>query len=226
MELLAVQNALRIPVRSAGGINGTRRCKRAFISFLGVAGIAASAMLSTLAHENSEADVRDMIAVLIAGFIVFAIALGLLYNWNQFVQEGFANALSYAETAAAYIPAGAGASPIGMDATLPTTSPAPAMSVTSELLLSDRVPVLNAAARRPMSTERCFESDAGEPLKPTRNYAQRTNNYRRSHPDDCSAPYQELIGTFYAPATGVGAVRLVQRADVRGQRVWGRGMGG
>lgn len=55
-----------------------------------------------------------------------------------------------------------------------------------------------------MTSERCYRSDIGESLKLTRNYLQRTNNYQRSHPDSCSAPNHELIGTFYTPFEGVG----------------------
>ena len=144
-----------------------------------------------------------MLGKLTLGFLLFAAALFLLYAWNRFVQEGFANALTTALNVppAAFVPA---APPVGMDAVLPS-SPAPAMNVSAELLLSDRVPVLEAAERRPMTSEQCLAADAGEPLKQTRNYAQRTNNYIHSHPDDCSAPYKELIGTFYKPAAGVGA---------------------
>jgi hypothetical protein len=56
-----------------------------------------------------------------------------------------------------------------------------------------------------MTSEKCFRSDVGETLKKTRNYLQRTNNYPRSHPDDCSAPNHEFVGTFYRPHDGVGA---------------------
>jgi hypothetical protein len=55
-----------------------------------------------------------------------------------------------------------------------------------------------------MTSQRCYKSDIGESLKPTRNYLQRTNNYIRSHPDDCSAPNHEFVGTFYKPFDGVG----------------------
>ncbi len=56
-----------------------------------------------------------------------------------------------------------------------------------------------------MTSEKCFRYDMGEPLKKTRNFLQRTNNYSRSHPDSCSAPNHEFIGTFYRPHEGVGA---------------------
>jgi hypothetical protein len=56
-----------------------------------------------------------------------------------------------------------------------------------------------------MTSEQCYRSDQGEALKKTRNFLQRTNNYSRSHPDSCSAPNHEFIGTFYNPMTGVGS---------------------
>jgi hypothetical protein len=37
-------------------------------------------------------------------------------------------------------------------------------------------------------------------------YVQRTNNYRRTYPDNGSAPLSELVGSVYAPKDGVGAV--------------------
>lgn len=55
-----------------------------------------------------------------------------------------------------------------------------------------------------MTSQRCYKSDIGESLKLTRNYLQRTNNYMHIHPDDCSAPNHEFVGTFYKPFDGVG----------------------
>lgn len=55
-----------------------------------------------------------------------------------------------------------------------------------------------------MTSQRCYKTDIGESLKLTRNYLQRTNNYVREHPDDCSAPNHEFLGTFYNPFDGVG----------------------
>lgn len=55
-----------------------------------------------------------------------------------------------------------------------------------------------------MTSERCYRTDIGESLKPTRNFLQRTNNYKREHPDSCSAPNHEFVGTFYTPFDGVG----------------------
>lgn len=97
--------------------------------------------------------------------------------------------------------------PVGADATL---QGAPVKSVEVEkLLLSERlVPMTAEEADQnwgKLTSERCYRSDMGEVLKPTRNFLQRTNNYQRSHPDSCSAPNHEMIGTFYRPHEGVGA---------------------
>jgi hypothetical protein len=87
---------------------------------------------------------------------------------------------------------------------------AEAKSVTTEkLIASDRLIPMSAEEADgywgKMTSERCYRSDMGEALKPTRNFLQRTNNYPRSHPDSCSAPNHEFIGTFYKPHEGVGA---------------------
>jgi len=87
-------------------------------------------------------------------------------------------------------------------------SPAAAMSLSSEKLLSDFVDVPTEqeaqAAWSKIPSQTCLASDQGEQLKPS-GYYQRTNNYKRTHPDDCSAPFHEMLGTFYKPTLGVGA---------------------
>jgi hypothetical protein len=86
-------------------------------------------------------------------------------------------------------------------------SPGGAMDATTEKLLQFPTPMTEDEGRANwanMTSERCYRSDIGESLKKTRNYLQRTNNYRRSHPDDCSAPNHEFVGTFYTPTNGVG----------------------
>lgn len=50
-----------------------------------------------------------------------------------------------------------------------------------------------------ITSQICYNQDQSEPLRPVHNYLQRTNNYKRTHPDSCSAPNHELIGTFYMP---------------------------
>lgn len=83
---------------------------------------------------------------------------------------------------------------------------------TEKLVRSAELPAMAAAAAEAnwgkMTSEVCYRSDIGESLKKTRNYLQRTNNYRHMHPDDCSAPNHELIGTFYTPFDGVGRYPL------------------
>lgn len=88
-------------------------------------------------------------------------------------------------------------------------SPAPANNELNEYLIaaSGREPMPRTQALTnwgKMTSERCYRSDIGESLKKTRNFLQRTNNYIRSHPDSCSAPFHELVGTFYNPFDGVG----------------------
>lgn len=142
-----------------------------------------------------------MLASLALGFLLFGLALVLLRVWSQYVQEGFAVAALNVPTSA-FVPSIA---PGGIE---PQSMAAPAMNAATELLLSDRVSVLSTEQARTqwgaLTSQRCLAVDAGEPLKPVGSFAQRTNNYRRRHPDDCSAPRHELIGTFYAPVDGVG----------------------
>ena len=88
-------------------------------------------------------------------------------------------------------------------------SPGAAMSLSTEKLLSEFIPVPSdaeaGAAWSKIPSQTCLASDEGEALKPSRSYYQRTNNYKRTHPDDCSAPFHEMLGTFYKPMLGVGA---------------------
>ena len=56
-----------------------------------------------------------------------------------------------------------------------------------------------------ITSQICYEQDQSEPLRPVHNYLQRTNNYKRLHPDSCSAPNHELIGTFYNPENAIQA---------------------
>jgi hypothetical protein len=61
---------------------------------------------------------------------------------------------------------------------------------------------LPAAAPQELSqitAQQCYESDSSVSMEVLGkgNYTQCTNNYKRSHPDSCSAPRQELIASFY-----------------------------
>jgi hypothetical protein len=87
-------------------------------------------------------------------------------------------------------------------------NPGAAMSLSTEKLLSDFVEVPTdqeaQTAWATIPSQTCLAVDSGEILKPS-SYHQRTNNYKRTHPDDCSAPFHEMLGTFYKPTLGVGA---------------------
>jgi len=74
-------------------------------------------------------------------------------------------------------------------------------------LLKDRLDIT-----RPFNTfgtltqQKCFEQDGHRLPERLGDYTQRTNNYRHTYPDSCSAPYKELVGSFYAPREGsIGA---------------------
>lgn len=140
------------------------------------------------------------------GILIFLILVGILailarykfavldYFKNLFRQEGFQNP---------WIPT---APPEGVS----ESDLAPVMAIqTEKLLTSDRLIPLTeeqaVANWSRMTSEKCFRSDMGEQLKPVGNYLQRTNNYKQSHPDSCSAPNHEFVGTFYQPHEGIGA---------------------
>ncbi len=112
----------------------------------------------------------------------------------------------------AWMPTASGRNPEGIpEGAAATLEGAPVKSVqTEKLLTSDRLIPQSAEEADQnwgkLTSERCYRSDMGEALKPTRNFLQRTNNYQRSHPDSCSAPNHEMIGTFYRPHEGVGAM--------------------
>jgi hypothetical protein len=139
-----------------------------------------------------------------AGFAVALVALAVLHMYKLYKLEGFGNMDQAAATAATT----AKITP-GSDDERSKLTPGGALdSATEHLITSAALPAMNAPDALKnwgaMSSEVCYRSDASEALKPTRNYLQRTNNYQRSHPDSCSAPNHEFIGTFYAPFDGVG----------------------
>ncbi len=147
-------------------------------------------------------------------FLVFVlvglIALLILLGDYKFVAlrpflaaEGFQNSDAWMPTASGRHPEG---EPTGTEESLQGGD---VVQDTGLLLVSEKlVPQTteeSSANWSRMTSERCFRSDVGEPLKKTRNFLQRTNNYSRTHPDDCSAPNHEMVGTFYRPHDGVGA---------------------
>jgi hypothetical protein len=53
-----------------------------------------------------------------------------------------------------------------------------------------------------LTSQKCFEQDGERLIEKVGNYSQRTNNYKHTYPDSCSAPFHELVGSFYAPREG------------------------
>ena len=147
-----------------------------------------------------------MLAYLSLGFIVFAAALIGLYSFQRLryppeQSESFIDAKSTRMEIASIIPGGNPESS--------RLSPGSAFDPISEYLVeSSRYPAMKQVDANfnwgKMTSEHCYRSDIGESLKKTRNYLQRTNNYRHGHPDSCSAPNHEFVGTFYTPFDGVG----------------------
>lgn len=143
-----------------------------------------------------------MIVQIIVGFIAFAVILFLYVNFAQYIRtEGFHNGdnVSASIFVSKVTPGGA--------EEISKLAPGSAFNRASEAVLDTIPPMSESNARAnwgKMTSETCYRSDIGESLKKTRNYLQRTNNYQRSHPDACSAPNHEFIGTFYTPFDGVG----------------------
>ena len=50
----------------------------------------------------------------------------------------------------------------------------------------------------------CYVQNRANELQLGGQYAQRTNNYQRDYPDNCSAPLSEFVGSMYVPTDGVG----------------------
>jgi len=144
-----------------------------------------------------------MIAALTLGFALFGIALVVFYFYSLYLRrrvEGFHDVPN-----SLFVPKVA---PGGYEEASPL-SPGPANNeLTEKIIANAGLPAMSMAEAEgnwaKMTSERCYRSDKGEALKKTRNYLQRTNNYVREHPDDCSAPNHEFVGTFYKPFDGVG----------------------
>jgi len=57
-----------------------------------------------------------------------------------------------------------------------------------------------------LTQQKCYEQDGNRVPEKLGDYSQRTNNYQHTYPDSCSAPYKEMVGSFYAPREGsIGA---------------------
>jgi hypothetical protein len=58
-----------------------------------------------------------------------------------------------------------------------------------------------------MSAVSCAATDLARQMEMGGQYIQRTNNYRRDYPDDCSSLLSDFVGGFYAPKAGaVGSI--------------------
>jgi hypothetical protein len=151
-----------------------------------------------------------MLAWIVFSFMVFGVALVGLSNLNKYrLHENFQDVEDLnnnrfwfkdwkLSTSKDKMPTGASDRSV--------YAPGDAFSVPTEKLLSPLIPILSPlsaeAAWDKTTSQVCYQNDAGEVLKKTRNYLQRTNNYPRSYPDSCSAPFHEMIGTFYEPSIG------------------------
>lgn len=65
----------------------------------------------------------------------------------------------------------------------------------------------------------CYAQDRAVELQLGGQYAQRTNNYRRDYPDNCSAPLSDFVDSMYRPAQlasndGITAPRYRSRDGV------------
>jgi hypothetical protein len=136
-----------------------------------------------------------MLVDITLGFLLYGIImiLYLYYKWfvetNERRNEGFETNKQ-----------GATITP-GNNESKTSLSPAAAMNINSEMIIQNTNirPLSQEAALQNwsnMTSETCFKKDVGEGLKLVGNYLQRTNNYMRSNPDDCSAPNHEFVVTF------------------------------
>jgi len=48
-----------------------------------------------------------------------------------------------------------------------------------------------------LTAESCYKSDFASKIQPTGNFIQSTNNYIHKTPDSCTAPFTELVDSFY-----------------------------
>ena len=55
-----------------------------------------------------------------------------------------------------------------------------------------------------LSASACDAQDRSREMEMGGQYAQRTNNYQRDYPDNCSAPITEFVDSIYEPRDGVG----------------------
>lgn len=53
-----------------------------------------------------------------------------------------------------------------------------------------------------LTQQKCYDQDGHRVPEKLGDYSQRTNNYVHTYPDSCSAPFKELVGSFYTPREG------------------------
>ncbi len=68
-----------------------------------------------------------------------------------------------------------------------------------------------------LSAGSCYAQDRTVELQLGGQYAQRTNNYRREYPDNCSALLSDFVDSMYRPRDGVG---LTVPCAGQCQRAW------
>jgi hypothetical protein len=73
-------------------------------------------------------------------------------------------------------------------------------SVDQGLPLSDVLPVRTGLSG--LSASDCAATDSTRQMELGGQYVQRTNNYRREYPDNCSSPLSDFVGGFYQPKEG------------------------
>ena len=123
--------------------------------------------------------------------IICVIILGLatlnLLGDPRFKEEGFANQNSYS-----FIDP-----KMGNPELLSTNENQPYHLYDSEIDNTRPYNVLGT-----LTQQKCYEQDGHRLPEKLQDYSQRTNNYVHTYPDSCSAPFKELVGSFYAPREG------------------------
>lgn len=64
-------------------------------------------------------------------------------------------------------------------------------------LLRGVLPDATVDAPSALNAKTCYEADFANRLQRTDSYLQRTNNYKRGSPDNCSASLSVLVNSFY-----------------------------
>ena len=72
-----------------------------------------------------------------------------------------------------------------------------AMPEGEQALLKDFIRVKAKTGVSNLSAKGCADSDQSRQQELGGQYVQRTNNYRRDNPDNCSAPLSDFVGSIY-----------------------------